>query len=151
MQNPRCYAGHSLKCTSDCENWWCNNCKKKYYGPRFGCHDFECSYDVCHKCIGHVTNIVCPSHHLLMTISYGGEWICDNHPQYPTFQGGTYLGCNQEGCDYGLCSKCTPSPILMPIHHRVSRMKILAARLGRLSKYSVSVALSLVGIVYSPT
>ena len=148
MSNPRCYRGHSLKCTTDGGNWTCNMCNKLYEGPRFGCHEHGCDYDICHKCIDNVNNVVCPNHHLLMVISYGGDWTCDNHIDFPVFSGGTCLGCNQEGCDYCLCSKCTHGliPIPMPIHRRVKCWKGCATNVLRFCKYSISLVLALVGI-----
>lgn len=152
MSNPTCYRGHSLKCESGCEEWTCNICEKLYSGPRFGCHEPGCDYDVCYKCTGRVNNIVCPKHHLLMIIIYNGEWVCNNHINGPVFRDGRYMGCNQAGCDYGLCDNCSSGliPIHMPKHRRVSRCKIFARRLNRMFLYSLSVGLAIVGVAYTP-
>ena len=148
MSNPRCNRGHSLKCLTDGNEWTCSMCNKLYEGPRFGCNEPGCDYDICHKCIGYVNNVVCPSHHLLMVISSGGKWTCDNPYCLSRFSGGTFLGCNQGECDYCLCSSCTHNliPIPMPIHRRVKPWKQYAAKMQTFGKYSISLVLTLVGI-----
>lgn len=152
MSNPRCYRGHSLKCVSHNEDWVCNACGSLYNGCRFGCHEPECDYDICCNCVGYVYNVVCPNHHLLMTINYVGKWVCSNHLDGPVFENGSYLGCNQTGCDYGLCffPECQPEQIHMPVHVRVKRRTAHARRLGTLCQHTVSVGLALVGITYTP-
>ena len=149
VSNPTCTGGHHLKCAPYYERWSCSKCFKEFKGDLFGCHEYECDYDVCHKCVGPVYNVVCPNGHLLRTINYYGQWVCSNHMNGPIFLNGNYLGCDQGDCDYGLCNTCSSNliPIHMPVHKRVHKNYLTGTI--KVFKSLLSVGLTIVGFTYN--
>ena len=150
VSNPTCNGGHYLKCVSCYETWSCDKCFKEYKGHRFGCHEYECDFDVCHKCVGPVYNVVCTNGHLLRTIIHNyGEWLCNNHINGPLFNNCSYLGCDYGGCDYALCNTCSSNliPIHIPVHKRVRKNYLTGTII--VLKSLLSAGLNTVGFTYN--